>query len=135
MLADVYAVLADPLLRQVVAERFWAKVSIAGPDECWLWTGAVRGGRRSGYGSFAMGRKQVLAHRFAYMLEYGPIPRDVDVCHRCDVRLCVNPAHLWTGTNADNVMDCVQKGRSWQGRQKRGRTPRHCGTCTCGRES
>jgi hypothetical protein len=73
---------------------------------CWLWTGHIN---QYGYGRF--GRKHFAAHRVAYEVYIGPIPDGLCVLHTCDVRHCVNPAHLWLGTKGDNNRDCVRKGR------------------------
>lgn len=97
-----------------MAERFWEKVALAEPDQCWRWLGAKVGG----YGSFMVRSlgysKRVTdrAHRVAWRLARGPIPPGMQILHKCDVRLCVNPEHLFLGTNADNVADRVRKGRS-----------------------
>jgi hypothetical protein len=88
------------------AERFWAKVERA--DGCWQWTGNID---KPGYGHFKWGRRMFIAHRVAYMLTRGPIPKGLFVCHTCDHRSCVNPAHLWLGTAADNMTDKVEKDR------------------------
>ena len=80
---------------------------------CWDWT-ACRS--QSGYGKLRLGRKMLKAHRVSYELHVGSIPEGDDyhgtcVLHRCDRPCCVNPEHLFLGTNADNVRDKVEKGR------------------------
>ena len=89
-------------------ERFWSKVDIRNPNECWEW----KAGRFiDGYGQFSKDNKSLHAHRVAWELTYGPIPKGMCVLHRCDNPCCCNPAHLWLGTIADNNADRDRKGR------------------------
>jgi hypothetical protein len=75
---------------------------------CWLWTGSVAS---HGYGDLRLNKKTKLAHRLSWELANGHIPDGYFVLHRCDVRLCVNPSHLFLGTTTDNMRDKVKKGR------------------------
>lgn len=75
---------------------------------CWLWTKAVT---PAGYGTFTKSRIVRYAHRASYACFNGQIPDGLLVRHACDVRSCINPAHLVTGTHADNSADAVQRGR------------------------
>lgn len=91
---------------QEVADRFWAKVDVGGPDECWLWTAYKN---KDGYGSFngSLGGAKVSpvpAHRWAYeCITRQPIPRGLTLDHRCEVYHCCNPRHLEPVTHAVNV--------------------------------
>ena len=91
-------------------QRFWRFVNKSTID-CWLWTGYIG---KNGYGRFKA-NKDIGAHRFAYQLLKGPIPAGLFVLHRCDVRHCVNPEHLFLGTQRDNILDAQSKGRLARG--------------------
>jgi hypothetical protein len=92
--------------------RLWGKVDVRGPDECWLWKASTAS---HGYGQFVVetGKPQriFLAHRIVYFLAYGIDPGEAYVCHKCDVKRCCNPGHLFLGTAADNAQDAKSKGR------------------------
>ena len=75
---------------------------------CWLWNAACR---TTGYGVFSYNGKPVTASRVSYILYKGTDPGDLFVCHTCDNPKCVNPDHLFLGTNQDNVEDRKRKGR------------------------
>lgn len=80
---------------------------------CWLWTGAVGSGTYGTMTRNIKGGKSLykLAHRFSWERHNGPIPEGLCVLHKCDVRTCVNPGHLFLGTQKDNLHDMHKKGR------------------------
>lgn len=88
-------------------ERFLEKVNKT--DTCWLWAGSLPQGK---YGRFWFNKKVQDAHRVSYELFKGTISNDLYVCHTCDNKSCVNPDHLFLGTQQDNMRDMVNKGKS-----------------------
>jgi hypothetical protein len=101
--------------RTPLMARFLRHVDIT--DACWLWTGTKNG---AGYGTIGLGRAiegKGFTHRVAWTLFRGPIPDGMFVCHKCDIKTCVNPNHLFLGTQYDNMRDAVNKGRMLKGRK------------------
>jgi|SRR5882672_9428863 len=102
-----------PRSRAQEESDFWAKVIIRSTDECWNWIGArlsVKG--KPWHGVVRWGGRSRLAHRVAWTLQNGEIPDGLFVLHSCDNPICMNGKHLFTGTQTDNVADCVSKGRN-----------------------
>lgn len=108
------------------ADRFWEKVDRSG--ECWVWTGSRH---PHGYGSCSRMEGETRAHRAAWVLSHGPIPNGLFVLHRCDNPPCVNPEHLFLGTQRDNNNDKVAKGRASGGSSPGERNPSARITATC----
>ena len=90
--------------------RFWEHVLVdPTPEACWLWRG---GQGTAGYGAFKDRSYHMTgAHRWLYQHLHGPLPPGIRVLHRCDVKRCVRPSHLWAGTAQENTRDMVAKGR------------------------
>lgn len=108
--------------KEPIELRFWRHVAVAGPDDCWLWTGAKN---VNGYGTVSVDGGSALAHRVSWAMRWGrPVPEDLRILHECDVRACVNPLHLWLGTQRDNIADMIAKGRSKTGQFEAAKT--HC---------
>ncbi len=101
--------------RQTMEARFWERVDRRGPDECWLWLG--KPDPKTGYARITDYWDKFYVHRYSYELAYAPIPagRWIQVCHSCDVKLCVNPRHLWLGTARANNDEKIARGRARYG--------------------
>jgi hypothetical protein len=100
--------------------RFWAKVKINGPEDCWPWTRSVAGGQAvGGYGSITLHGQKWYTHRIAFCLGRGYplnyLDPSVLVMHTCDYPRCCNPVHLELGTHLSNLQDCSRKGRMHRG--------------------
>ncbi len=101
-------------------DRFWDKVDKSCVNGCWVWSAYCRKNRR-GYGVFGFKAGLIKeAHRFSYELAFGPFDESLFVLHKCDNPPCVNPAHLFLGTRADNTADMLAKGRQARGERQGG---------------
>lgn len=108
-----------PEIKESDLNRFWSKVAITANDSiCWNWEGTSRGAKKP-YGRMIFmknGKPNLYStHRVSYKINYGIDPKELHVLHTCDNPKCVNPKHLFLGTNEDNVRDKVSKGRQAKG--------------------
>lgn len=112
----------DPLFtKQIKGDpiaSFWQKVNKDGPvhpvvGQCWSWSGMVD--KLSGYGYLKNKYVRKSAHRWSWTIHFGEIPGDQGILHHCDNRVCVNPSHLFLGTNVENTADMVSKNRQAKG--------------------
>ena len=96
---------------------FWGRVNKLGPlhpvlkTRCWEWQGTKLKCKNGNYGRLLVSKKLVLAHRYSYSINVGPIPDGLNVCHHCDNPTCVRPSHLFVGSPRDNADDRDNKGR------------------------
>ena len=106
--------------KQQLRNRILQNVELDG--YCWIWQGSTM---NSGYGrTRGLDGKDASAHRLSYQLFCGDIPKDMCVLHKCDVKTCVNPMHLFLGTKKDNAIDMVQKGRQFSPARLRTKCPK-----------
>jgi len=107
-------------VRKTLEERFWDKVHHEPNSGCWLWSGAADG---CGYGIASQGFKRTYgsqkAHRVSWVMAGNALSPGAYICHKCDTPACVNPDHLFAGSQADNMRDCVSKGRLTRPRGER----------------
>lgn len=103
---DGASVIPERILRSMAAKLRTSV--IRGPGGCMLWTGYRQ---PNGYGYVNVSRYHLAAHRLALMLSGVAVPSGMDVCHTCDVRNCINPAHLYVGTRRQNMADCTARRR------------------------
>lgn len=93
---------------ETTLDRFMSQVSPCPNTGCWFWAGAVN---RYGYGKFQLDGETRSAHSVSYELHVGPVPAGKLLRHSCDLPPCVNPAHALPGTQSDNIVDAVRRGR------------------------
>jgi len=94
-------------ISETLLRAFWGRVDVR--SGCWGWSGY----KHRGYGRLNIGDTTIGAHRLSWVIHRGRIPVGIHVLHACDNRECCNPAHLFLGTNDDNVKDKIAKGRGW----------------------
>jgi DNA-binding transcriptional regulator YiaG len=98
------------MITAIDAERVWSRIdNSAGPEACWPWIGPDNG---SGRGRLSIGGRMRYAYRVAWEIVNGDIPVGMCACHRCDNPICCNPAHIFVGTQRDNMADAAEKGRT-----------------------
>ncbi len=93
-------------------QRFWKYVDKKSDDGCWHWMGSKI---KNGYGQIKINNKMILSHRFSWELHNSKVPKDLYVLHKCDNPKCVNPSHLFLGTQQDNMHDMINKNRKAKG--------------------
>ena len=105
-----------PPKKGTLAERFWSFI-VPSEEGCWGWEGPLS---TYGYGVLSVGhRGEIKAHRLSWEIHNGPVPEGLCVLHKCDVRSCNRPDHLWLGTRRDNTLDMFSKGRDRRSIERR----------------
>lgn len=100
-------------MRGTLKDRFHAKY-VKRENACWEWIGFIHPGHKRGI--ITLNRKHLLAHRVSWEIHHGPIDNGLFVCHHCDTPKCVNPKHLFLGTDMDNMTDRNKKNRQAHGK-------------------
>jgi len=93
--------------KTIMIARFWSKVDVGSRKRCWPWKGSLD---THGYGSFTIGKRKVIASRFAWQFVNQKRLCDLLACHHCDNRKCCNPNHIYPGTRFDNARDAAERG-------------------------
>lgn len=101
-----------PRPRIPLSEKIERNITRIPESGCWIWMSTIE---KSGYGRVCSGKKPFYAHRVSYEQKHGPIPNGMMALHHCDVKCCVNPDHIFVGTQQDNMTDKVRKNRQAKG--------------------
>ena len=105
--------MSDYHRKRTLAERFWPHVNKT--ETCWLWTGEIMNNGHGRIAHWPTRKQRIIASRASWILHFGPIADGMFVCHKCDVRACVRPDHLFLGNQKVNIQDAVSKGRMGRG--------------------